>query len=513
MSASAKARSRAAGKTRACKPSLPPTDGPLVCDWIETFLVHGEGDWLGKPFRLTQDQRRLVYRIYEHRPDGRRRYRQVLLGRPKGFGKTELGAALAIAELAGPLAPVAPDIPVAAASYEQANLLFGAARTMISEGPLRGYLEVFEKEILRKDGPGRIYRVAAVAGTNDGGRHTFRVADEVHEWEGSKERVHIVLTNGLAKRKNSWALDISTAGSDTDSLIGWLYEKGKLIERGELTDDSFLFDWQEHPDPDCDLSSEKAVRDAVKIAYRGAGDHVDLERIVSCCYEIPEYEWRRYYLNQFTPTARAWLPTGAWHACQAPSTEPPPAGTPIVLGFDGSYSGDSTALVGATVGQTPYLFVVGCWERPDGKEDWLVPREEVRATVDRAFERWKVRELACDPPGWYTEIDQWGEQYGSRVVLHFQTNNRRFMAESCSRFYTAVTQQQLSHDGDSRLARHLANATLKHTPAGDYIVKESRHSSKKIDLAVAAVIAYDRALNVKPVMRPTFIPFHELKTE
>src|SRR5579859_5723856 len=268
MSASAKARNQAGARTRAYRPSLPATDGPLVCDWIETFLVHGEGDWLGKPFRLTDDQRRLVYRIYDRRPDGRRKHRQVLVGRPKGFGKTELGAALAIAELAGPLAPVAPDIPVAAASYEQANLLFGAARTMISEGPLRTYLEVFEKEILRKDAPGRIYRVAAVAGTNDGGRHTFRVADEVHEWEGSKERVHLVLSNGLLKRKDSWALDISTAGCDTDSLIGVLYETGRLIERGEITDDSFLYDWQEHPDPDCDLSTEKAVRKAVEVAYR-----------------------------------------------------------------------------------------------------------------------------------------------------------------------------------------------------------------------------------------------------
>jgi len=473
--------------------------------------VHGEGDWLGQPFRLTQDQRRLVYRIYERRPDGARKHRQVLVGRPKGFGKTELGAALAVAELAGPLAPLAPDIPVAAASYEQANLLFGAARTMISEGPLRDYLEVYEREILRKDAPGRIYRVAAVAGTNDGGRHTFRVADEVHEWDGSKERVHLVLTNGLAKRKNSWALDISTAGSDTDSLIGWLYDKGKQIERGEIQDDSFLFDWQEHPDPDCDLSTEQAVAAAVKVAYRGAGEHVDLDRIVSRFYEIPEYEWRRYYLNQFTPTARAWLPAGAWHACQAQDTAPPPAGTPIVLGFDGSYSGDSTGLVGATLGPNPFLFVVGCWEKPEGREDWLVPREEVRTVVASAFERWKVRELACDPPGWYREMDEWAEQYGGKVVLRYQTNNTRFMSEACSRFYTAVTTNQLTHDADPRLARHLANATLKESVGGAYITMESHTSPKKIDLAVAAVIAHHRAIHAKPGPRPRLIWLHQIE--
>src|SRR5262245_39096263 len=114
MSASGKAPSRVGARTRGSKPCLPPTDGALVCEWIEQFLVHGEGDCLGQPFTLTDDQRRLVYRIYERTREGRRRYRQVLVGRPKGYGKTELGAALAIAELAGPIAPVAADIPVAA---------------------------------------------------------------------------------------------------------------------------------------------------------------------------------------------------------------------------------------------------------------------------------------------------------------------------------------------------------------------------------------------------------------
>ena len=53
---------------------------------------------------------------------------------------------------------------------------------------------------------GRMYRVAAIAGTNDGGLPTFFVADELHEWVGRKERVHVVIANGLAKRKDAWSL-------------------------------------------------------------------------------------------------------------------------------------------------------------------------------------------------------------------------------------------------------------------------------------------------------------------
>jgi phage terminase large subunit-like protein len=73
--------------------------------------------------------------MYERNQDGRRAYNRVVVGRVKGFGKTKLAAALALVELAGPFAPPAPDIPVAAASFEQADRVFAAARVMASEGP------------------------------------------------------------------------------------------------------------------------------------------------------------------------------------------------------------------------------------------------------------------------------------------------------------------------------------------------------------------------------------------
>ena len=182
-----------------------------------------------------------------------------------------------------------------------------------------------------------------------------------------------------------------------------------------------------------------------------------------------------------------------------------------MLGFDGSYTGDSTALVGATLGPNPYLFVVGCWETPEGREDWLVPREEVRAVVDRAFERWKVRELACDPPGWYREIDEWAEQYGGKVVLRYQTNNARFMAEACSRFYTAVIQPP-THPRRRPPTRPppRQRQSSRTPPPAATSPRNHTHSPKKIDLAVAAVIAYDRATQAKPASKPRLIWLHEI---
>ena len=99
--------------------------------------MHGEGDKFGEPFRLEPWQRAFIWRLYEYDPTTNKRIvRRALLGTPKGNGKTELLAAIALSELAGPKAPLAPNIPIAAASFEQADLLFGTARIMLTQGPL-----------------------------------------------------------------------------------------------------------------------------------------------------------------------------------------------------------------------------------------------------------------------------------------------------------------------------------------------------------------------------------------
>jgi Terminase large subunit, endonuclease domain len=59
--------------------------------------------------------------------------------------------------------------------------------------------------------------------------------------------------------------------------------------------------------------------------------------------------------------------------------------------------------------------------------------------------------------------------------------------------YEAVTNGAVTHDGDKRLARHVANAVLRVDSRGSRLQKEHKASRRRIDLAVAAVMAHDRA--------------------
>lgn len=496
--------------TRASKssksPKLAPTNGPQVCRWIERFLVHGEGDYFGKPFKLTRDQKAFIYRCYELREDGKRRYRRVLKGLPKGNGKTELAAAIACAELAGPVAPTSPLIPVAAASFEQANLVFAAAKTMLGEGPLADFFEIYDTEIMRRDGPGRMYRVAAAVGTNDGGRPTFFVADEVHEWTGSKERVHLVLANGLAKRKNSWELDISTSGYDTESLLGQMYAYGKRVQSGEINDPTFLFEWLE-ADEDADLSTDEGLRKAILSCNPAIeAGFLELDSVVRRYNEIPEFEFRRYYLNQWTPASDAWLPPGAWMACKGEVEIEP--GDDVYVGIDLGAKHDSSAVV--EIGQFGNEFhirahVFALWadrSKPPPQAHHVIEGEEIPIV---AVEN-KVREIAARQNVIEVLFDPWRFQRSAELlseegltVLAIPQNNER-MSPASQALYDAVIERRLVHDGDPVLAGHIEAAVARDTARGWRLDKTK--SRKHSDASIALAIALDRAQSEANTGRP-----------
>src|SRR6266545_1851223 len=106
--------------------SLRKTQGKKVCQWIEAYCVFTDAEWIGQPFQFQPWQRRLVYELFEANEDGTRRYRWALVGVPKKNGKTTLAAAFALYLLIGDEEP-SPLVACAAASEEQADLVFGAA--------------------------------------------------------------------------------------------------------------------------------------------------------------------------------------------------------------------------------------------------------------------------------------------------------------------------------------------------------------------------------------------------
>jgi len=529
--------------------------GKLVGAWIERNLVHGEGDVLGEPVRLQPFQREMLRRLYQYHPTtGQLRYDRALFGLPRGSIKTELIGNVGDAELLGPLAPRSPNVPVVAASFEQADRIFAAARLGIEgdgqdrPGPLARFFTAGEHlqdtRIIRPDRPGRLYRVAAVAGTNEGGLPTCVLCDEVHEWEGERrERVWTVMSKGARKRqvvrplpprvselvgldalRGALHIGITTAGDTLDSLLGRLYTHGVAVSTGEETDESFLFMWwstliavhtEEGVSEGWDLDDREQRQQAILEANPAIGSALTLAGVEASYADptVPFNEFLRYNLNLFVSSADAWLDESVVESRRRDLKNvapPPPPRTAITLGFDGSNNRDCTVLVGWTI-DDDYGFVVAAWE-PEGGEP--VPRVEVDAAVARAFATWDVVEMAGDPPGWRTELERWEAEFGTRSfeppepgrensrgrvlgsgrVLRFPTFNYALFGPACAQFKTAFLVGGPRIDGHPLLLRHLRNARAYDTRHGQVIVKETRNSTRRIDAADAAIIARSRAV-------------------
>ena len=466
-----------------------PSDGPKVIRWIENNLVMGEGDHYGEPVRLEVFEKIFLIWLFERLPDGRYRYRRALLEVPKGNGKSSLAAWIGAYMLAHQHSAV---IPVVASSYEQANLVFGDMRTAVTESPtLRHLMTGFEGEIQVNDSPSRAYKVPAVAGANDGQRPSTAIFDEVHEYVGpNRERVHLVIANGCAKRVGSLQLNTTTPGFDLESLAGRMHRHGVRVNAGEVVDDEFLFVWWGCPAERYDLSTPEGLRACIRDANPAADLFLSVEDVASRYHQVPENEWLRYHAAQWVSGAQAWLPTGVWDSC-ADSSIVIDGGADVVLGFDGSHNSDSTAIVVVSCAPVPHIDVVDCWERPEGAtDDWKVPVIDVENAIREACRRWKVREIVADPFRWQRSLQILADD-GLPVVEFPQTTSR--MTPATQRMYELVLNQGVTHSGDPRLARHISNALLRVDSRGQRLVKETKYSTRRIDLAIAAVMSLDRA--------------------
>ena len=167
-----------------------------------------------------------------------------------------------------------------------------------------------------------------------------------------------------------------------------------------------------------------------------------------------------------------------------------PDGAEVVLGFDGSYSGDATAIVAVQIGDVPHLDLVRLWENPGTQ----VPIVDVEDALREACKRWRVQTIVADPFRWARSLQLLADE--GLPVEEFPQSPQR-MTPATQRFGEAVLNRALTHSGDPDLARHVGNAVVKNDSRGHRIVKEHKDSTRRIDLAVAAVMAFAAASTVE----------------
>lgn len=487
-----------------------PSFGGIAVKWIESNLIFAEGDSFGKPVRLREDQKLFLWRWYEHCPSCEAwHFTRALRGEARGGGKTALIAMIAVLEFAGPpqIAPYSPNVVVAAASWDQANLLYGAAAVMmggrdqeVEQAPLRGFFEVYDAETRHADHrPGRLFRTATVAGTNQGGQPTLAIFDEIHEYgdvHDAKARFHRVVSMGASKRTLTYrmpdgrefkrgpgrVIDLSTAGFDVDhSMLGAMYKQARR-EQQQRQATRFLFDWREAPDGlDYDDPAQRAI------ACRAASGAADVIWSVAARVaewdddDMPKHEWIRYYANRWVDVAEeSWLSDhpGAWAACQG--SWDLAGDEPAVLAIDMALKRDSVAVVEVrALPDDRFAVTSRIWYPADGAIPHLAVFEWIR---DRALELGAAfRGLVYDPRYFQLPAEQLEADHNLLVIQFDQSPTR--MAPACGAAFDRILAGTIVHNGDVELAMQVKSAVKRQWERGFTLYKGK--SRRHIDACVA----------------------------
>jgi phage terminase large subunit-like protein len=463
------------------------------------------GGSAGEPMIMRDWQSDMVRRLFARKADGRLKHRQALIGVPRKNGKSALGAGIALYGLA--FGPRGGEVYSCAADKEQARIVFGTAKKMIEMEPQFSGMFKTYRDAIELPATGSVYRVlSAEAFTKEGLNPHLVLFDEVHA-QPNRE-LYDVMALATGARLEPLMVGITTAGvksdsSGGDSLCYGMWQYGCQVASGEIDDPSFYFEWWGAPEESIHTDAEWWAS-----ANPGYGDIVSAEDFHSAVLRTPESEFRTKRLNQWVSSAQTWLPSGTWDECTDESVTIPD-GAEVVLGFDGSYNNDSTALTVVSCPRTdvsmPHVDVVECWEKPrDASNTWTVPILDVEDAIRQACRRWQVREIVCDPYRW-ARTYQILESEGLPVVEFPQSPQR--MIPATTRFYEAVMNKSLTHSGDKRLARHLSNCVVRTDQRGSRLSKDAKGSPRKIDLAISAVMALDRAC-VEPEPEPDVNFFH-----
>ncbi|MDA3643790.1 terminase large subunit [Saccharopolyspora indica] len=406
-------------------------------------------------------------------------------------------------------------VQIVAVSQDQTNNTFRIFPQMASPLMQERYGLQINKTIIYAEGGGLIEAITSSPLSMEGKRPTFVLKNETQWWlenNNGHEMANVIQGNvDKAAYGGCRVLSICNAhrpGEESDAEQDW--EAFQDVLAGNAVDTGLLYDALEAPadtpvseiaeaseDPQLYEELLQKLHDGL-VTARGDAVWLDIDTLVKSILDVKNdvTESRRKFLNQINAAEDAWITPQEWDRCMSAEIKPLEYGDSITLGFDGSKGNDWTALVACRIDDGA-LFPIKVWN-PE-KWDGQIPREQVNATVEHTFAHYDVRAMRADVREFEAYVDQWGVKFGKKlkikatprhpVAFDMRGNTKQFTLD-CERFEDSVVEGEITHNGDPTLRQHILNAHRRPNNHGISIGKASKDSSRKIDAAVCAVLAY-----------------------
>jgi len=511
----------------------------------ETLCLNG-GAFEGKPFILDDWQAFIVGSLYgwqrfDAQLDGWvRRFRVAYVETAKGSGKSPLAAGVGMYGLTAD-GEARAEIYAAATKRDQAMILFRDAVAMRQHSPSlmkRLTTSGTGENVwnLAYTANGSFFRPISADDGASGPRPHVALLDEVHEHKTAQ--VVEMLRAGTKSRRQALIFMITNSGAGKMTPCGIYHDYGCEVAAGKRVDDAF-FAFVCGVDPDDDpLADERCWPKAnPSLQNRNLPGLQYLREQVTEARGMPAKEAivRRLNFCQWTAAINPWLSAHVWDPCQQSFTVAQLRGRRAFGGLDLSSTTDLTAFVLLVEPEHPggaWSILAWCWLPDEGLADraqrdrvdyaaWkragylettpgrAISKRAVLQRVAQICSEFDVQGIAADR--WRLEdFQQQATDDGISLpaLLPFGQGFKD-MSPAIDAFETAILNRTVQHNGHPVLTWCAANAVTDSDPAGNRKLNKAK-ATGRIDLVVAAVMAYASVSQTEPAAGPAFVDLNAL---
>ncbi len=481
-------------------------------------LKHTKGRWRGQAFDLLPWQETIIRDVFGTvKEDGFRQYNTAYVEIPKKNGKSELAAGVALYMTCGDNEWGA-EVYGCASDRQQASIVFDVAVDMVEQCPalkkrIKPVMSV--KRLVYKPTNSFYQVLSAEAYTKHGLNVHAVIFDELHS-QPNRELFDVMTKGSGDARTQPLFFLITTAGTDRHSVCFEQHQKAEDILCGRKADPTF-YPVIYGAEDDADWTSEE-------VWYRAnpsLGHTIDIGKVRNACLSArdnpaEENIFRQLRLNQWVKQSTRWMQMEKWDACAFPVDEGELLGRECYGGLDLSSSIDITAFVLVFPPRDDterYVFLPFFWIPEENmarrvrrdhvpydvweKQGFLETTEGdvihygfIESFIEDLGKRFHIKEIAFDRWG-AVQMVQNLEGLGFTVVPFGQ--GFKDMSPPSKRLMELVLERNVAHGGHPVLRWMMDNIFVRTDPAGN-IKPDKEKSTEKIDGAVAAVMALDRAV-------------------
>lgn len=483
------------------------------------FRHYKGSEWAGRPIELQPFQQFIIGSIFGWvwRSTGKRRFRNSFIELTRGNGKSTIAGGCLVVGTFFDGEAGAEGYSVAT-KKDQARICFQAGRQMVLKSPaIKDHITVSKYNLHASATESKMEALGADADTLDGLRPHFAVADEVHKMP-SPELIEVI-ESGMGTRDQPHLMEITTAGTDDNSIYGQHYLLSTRVLEGTVPlPEWFAFIASADPDDDW-TQPDTWIKANPNYGVSVKPEFLQKELRKALANPSEQAKFRRLYLGQKLQAVEGYFSVADWRACPPLPEEAVLRRAPCWMGLDLSSSVDVTAAVlvwrleGGEIAVKPYFWLPEDNLEERGHRDrvpyalWreqrylsttegnVIDRPTIRKEIAALAKDWKIGALCYDP--WHAQELIQNLKDEDHVLVEPIPQRYEQLSPAMKDLQALILRRRVRHDVNPLMDWMIGNVV----PRGDEkdnVMPSKKRSRGRIDGVQALLNVMGKLMPVKP---------------